>query len=484
MKRHFALLYLLSVGLLLASCNTAPQEPVSLSVIGSSSKIADPASGVSNALSRNMLGATAQSLVSFDTSDRVQPALAERWILTDDGLSYIFRLREAHWPDGAPVTSADVAASLRRSMALSGKNALRAMFFKVKAVIPMTGQVIEIRLNSPEPNLLQLLAQPEMAILLKGMGTGPFVAHSRKGNVVRIRPSPATFDEGEQAPVVDVNRDVRIYTERAAQGLARFNTESISYLAGGTFADLPLVRASGVDAARFQLDPTYGLFGLGIAEGSKPLSSEAARLALSLAIDRESLTQRFGVSDWQPALSILPTQLDSDSQPAAMLALQRPLSERRVQARSMISGQKVGGKPLQLNLWLPGGEGSRLLFASLSADWRRVGIEVHLVSARQNADLFLIDEVAPVSSGLWYLERLSCGHGLICVQNSQKRLIEAMAATDLIERHKLIGVADAALVSSNVYIPLAMPLRWSLVGPELVRWRKSVFAVHSLSELR
>ena len=42
------------------------------------------------------------------------PDLAERWEISDDGLTYTFHLREAKFSDGSPVTSADVAFSLTR----------------------------------------------------------------------------------------------------------------------------------------------------------------------------------------------------------------------------------------------------------------------------------------------------------------------------------------------------------------------------------
>jgi ABC-type oligopeptide transport system substrate-binding subunit len=44
--------------------------------------------------------ATAQGLVAFDKQGRIIPALASRWIVTDDGMSYIFRLEKTTWNDG------------------------------------------------------------------------------------------------------------------------------------------------------------------------------------------------------------------------------------------------------------------------------------------------------------------------------------------------------------------------------------------------
>ena len=53
--------------------------------------------------------ATAQGLVGFDEEGRVAPALASRWIVTDDNLSYIFRLEKIRWNDGREINSDEVA---------------------------------------------------------------------------------------------------------------------------------------------------------------------------------------------------------------------------------------------------------------------------------------------------------------------------------------------------------------------------------------
>lgn len=54
-------------------------------------------------------------LVGFDRERRFVPALAKSWAVSSDGLTYDFRLDPtAHWEDGSPVTSADVAFTIER----------------------------------------------------------------------------------------------------------------------------------------------------------------------------------------------------------------------------------------------------------------------------------------------------------------------------------------------------------------------------------
>ncbi len=81
------------LALLVAGCDTASDRPVEVAVIG------DPGSpfvsGARLPLAAQLVrSATAEGLVGFDEQGRVIPALADRWIVTDDGLSYIFRLND------------------------------------------------------------------------------------------------------------------------------------------------------------------------------------------------------------------------------------------------------------------------------------------------------------------------------------------------------------------------------------------------------
>ena len=60
--------------------------------------------------------ATARGLVGFDDEGRVVPALAARWITTEDGLSYIFRLEKTRWNDGRDITSDEVADEIFQNL--------------------------------------------------------------------------------------------------------------------------------------------------------------------------------------------------------------------------------------------------------------------------------------------------------------------------------------------------------------------------------
>ena len=144
--------------------------------------MSDPARGPLAPPDKVLLQNVAQGLVRFDTAGNIVGGLAERWNVSDDGLSYIFRLETTNWPDGRKLTADQVARILKRATGPRSQNELKDTLGAVEDIVAMTDRVIEIRLTAPRPNLLALLAEPEMAVVRNGVGTGPFVAATDKAS--------------------------------------------------------------------------------------------------------------------------------------------------------------------------------------------------------------------------------------------------------------------------------------------------------------
>ena len=100
----------------LDGCRRPPGDGIAVAVIGPADGMLTGGPRLSTA-GQLVRAATAEGLVALDAQGQVVPALAERWIVTDNGASYIFRLRDGTWPDGTPLTGDTVAAALRRTMA-------------------------------------------------------------------------------------------------------------------------------------------------------------------------------------------------------------------------------------------------------------------------------------------------------------------------------------------------------------------------------
>jgi oligopeptide transport system substrate-binding protein len=471
---------IVAVSALLTSCAGAnPETPITMSVINDADEL--KAKRPHNIDQNGLITATAQGLVAFDGEGQIEPALAERWIVTDDGFSIIFRIRRTQWADGRPVTSAAVARILQRLVAGDRRNRLQPMLSAIDRIIPMTGQVLEIRLKSPQRDFLQLLAQPEMAIALDrpSNGTGPYRLHSVRDNVTRLRLLPP---DGEEAGADTSERnDIRIRREPAARAITRFAGREIGLVTGGRFAALPMVRPAEIPNNQFSMDIANGLFGLAVVEGSTALASTNVRRALAMTIDRERLVGRFGLNTWRVQYALLPSQLDSASAPAALEWVGLDKAARIARARGYLSAVKT--LPV-IRIALPSGPGARLLFAGIAVDWQQIGVTAVRVAMNEPADLRLIDEVAPQRAALWYLSRLSCGRGFACSNAADTAIRAALSTTVPDEQASAIAEADAAIASEQLFIPIASPLRWSLVSPELVGWRANSFAAHPFHHLR
>jgi oligopeptide transport system substrate-binding protein len=86
--------------------------------IGAEPSTLDPALATGIAENR-VLSAIYEGLVMPDGVGGILPGVAQSWEKSEDGLTYTFKLREASWSDGAPITARDCAASWRRALSPS-----------------------------------------------------------------------------------------------------------------------------------------------------------------------------------------------------------------------------------------------------------------------------------------------------------------------------------------------------------------------------
>ena len=464
----------------LVGCDEQATGPVEISAIGPAPRLVNPNLEPVPPPTALLLQAAAQGLVRFDSAGEIEPALAQSWIVSDDGLRYTFRLRRTTWSDGSRVTANQVAARLRAAASRASRNPLKPILGTVTDVVAMTDEVLEISLSGPRPNFLPLLAQPEMAILLNGRGTGPYLmSEAGEAGTVLVLPSVETDEDSppEPGPTGLVLRG-----EAAAAAIARFVQQETDAVFGGTIGDLPYARANGVPAARLQFDPVSGLFGLAFAEVEGPLAEPEIREALSMAIDRQTMSQAFAIPTLTPRLGLVPTgsvELAAPSQPgwaASPLPMRRELAARRIAALDLEA-------PLRLRLAMPDLPGYRIVFAHLRHDWRLIGIELERVAPDAAADLRLVDEVAPSLLVAWYLRHFTCDSSAACDPAADLALEAARVARNPAERRTQLATADGILAGLTPFIPLTTPVRWSLVSQRLTGFRTNQFGRHPVGEL-
>lgn len=460
----------------------ADDVAVAVSVIGGNPGLRSSAEGRLPEPSRVLTAALAQGLVRYDAAGGIEPGLAERWIVTDGGRSYIFRLRAARWADGSPVTAKQVVDSLSRVAGKRSRTPLAPFLAVIDEVVEMTPQVIEIRLRHPRPDLLKLFAQPELAIVrpVEPSGTGPFRIAGRPEGWIALRPADVPEPEAEDG-AAGRTETVLLRGERAASAILRFAARDSDLVLGGTFRDWPVLAQSEVAPANIRVDPAAGLFGLTVASREGFLAAPENRRALGMAIDRAALTSLFR-PEWQPIETLLPARLDSAADPALPQWQALPFAERQSLARDRVASWRAANRdaPLAVRIALPDGPGGTLVWSRIARDLRDIGLQPYRVGPRDRAELRLIDEVAPYDSGRWYLVT-ACR---ACPGELQAVIDAAREAETLAERAARIAAADLAVSRDGAYIPVAQPLRWSLVALRLPAWQENSRAWHPLTHLR
>jgi peptide/nickel transport system substrate-binding protein len=476
--RFFPPLSLAAATLLLAACGGEESGPVSISAIGEAPRLLNPNRDRLDAPSQILLEATAQGLVRLDAGGEIEPALAQRWIVSDDGLRYTFRLGKAEWDGNGRVTADQAVARLKAAAAPASRNPLKPILGAIDEIVGMTDDVLEISLKSPRPHFLQLLAQPEMAIVRAGRGAGPYAAERLPDGSLRLR-LPRKDEDEDQPPAPPLV----LRGEPAAAAVARFRERRADLVLGGTLDDLPLARAARLPAAQLRFDPTGGLFGLAFATADGPFARVETRQALAMAIDRPALAAALNVPGLQPRQSLLPPGIEGLAQVSAPAWIREPLADRQARAAALLRDSAGEGGRLKVRVALPPGLGSRLLFARLRRDWAAVGVEAVRVPAAAPADLRLIDEVAPAGLASWYLRHFSCEASRICDPAADEMMAAARIAPDAATRRGLLANADRILAGLGPFIPLTAPVRWSLVAPRLTGFRPNVFGRHPVGEL-
>ena len=466
----------------LAGCGTGSSPSADVDVIGSPEDPFETGMRLS-AAGQLVRAATAEGLVGLDEQGRVIPALADRWIVTDDGLSYIFRLRDGSWPDGTPISGESARAALRHALSGLSGTSLALDFQPVDDVRAMAGRVLEIRLRRPAPDLLQLLAQPELGLIRDGAGGGPMTLR-RSGAVaelVSIPPGKLGLAQPDDWRAGQRSLAVRALPAPAATD--RFADGKVDIVLGGRFADLPLAAAvSGLARRALRIDPVPGLFGLAVVTGRGWLVAPECREAVAMAIDRDGIGPALGLGTWAGTTAIVPPP--GGGAPAERWTDQT-LGQRRADAAARIRRCKArSGDPGPLRLALPPGPGSDALHDTLARDLATIGVGLARVPPSAAVDLRLVDTVARYQRPEWYLHQLSCSvQRGPCNESAEALVMASEGEPDTGRRDALLAQAVAATTSANLFIPLGRPIRWSLVRERVDGFAPNAAAFHPLPPL-
>lgn len=277
-----------------------------------------------------------------ETGDDVVPAVAESWTVSDDRLTYVFRLRsDAAWSNGDPVTASDFERTYKRLLTPAGTsaggttlgaNAYQASTGIKGAVEFLSGALTDwsqvgveatgereltLTLANPNPDFLLALTHPALLPLHmdsvesdpdgwqeppKFVSNGPYAVKSwTKNSSIELVPNEH-------------------YWDRKSVSLDRISVQLVEPTAGGTATvpyendEVDVISVSDADVLRFQKDPelskhlrsveTYSIAYLAkLRSEHGALEDVRVRKALSLGLGRSTLAEV--VPGAQPGVSLV-----------------------------------------------------------------------------------------------------------------------------------------------------------------------------------
>lgn len=243
----------------------------------------------------------------------IEADLAESWSVSDDKLTFTFKLRSAKFSDGSPVTAEDAVYSLTR-LRDNEESTQRSLFQVMKKIEAADGRTVRITLSEPSAAFLSTLAMYAASILPKAavesmgekFGTSPVsagafrVAEWRRGELLALEPNPhyyagaaSNVDRVEWQVVPDDNtRVLKVQAGELEAGM------------GIPFALLPSLERD--ENVQVHLDPSTREDHLLLNHTNKWLGKKQVRQAINMALNMDAIIQVVTFGRGQVANSLIP----------------------------------------------------------------------------------------------------------------------------------------------------------------------------------
>lgn len=395
--------------LLLAACGPAPEAgPDRLLCYNASDGVRSLDPGKATDLeSMWVVDQLYEGLLELDAALNVQPALAETWSVSPDGLQYAFRLRSnARFHNGEPVTAQDVEASFLRlldpAQALPGRWVLADLIADGGVEVIRKDSLV-LRLSRPQPVFPGLLSTVHAVVLQGGgwagnpdredMGSGPFVLKGWIPETAMVLHRFAEYwmrdETGRSLPLIPGVR-IEFNREPGAEFLG-FKQGRYDFVSALDPQWASALRAPGAAPSRLRhfaeyrvpyLKTDYIGFlvdSVAVLEGGFPVLSGTVRRAMSMALDRESLVRELRAGEAAPAAGFVPPGMPgfgSDVRPVPSVLSWQPDS-----ARALLAAEGIGSQaPLRrlTGLVLGTKPGMADLAAALQHTWSEYGIDIEV----------------------------------------------------------------------------------------------------------
>jgi oligopeptide transport system substrate-binding protein len=457
------------------------------------------------AFSRQIIRDLYDGLVDEGADGELVPRAARDWTVSADGLVWTFRLREdARWSNGDPVTAEDFVAGLRRAVdpaIASTSGGLLAPLAGAGPIIrgeappeslgvrALGEHELELRLDAPTPYLPGLLSstftypvhRPSLAAwdgdfarAGRLVSNGPYrlaewTLHAR----IRLERNP---HYAEPPPIGTV---VYYPTEDAVAELNRYRAGELDLTAQIPHTRFRWVKEHLADELHVApyLSTQFWMFNL----RSPPLDDVRVRRALTMAVDRERLTELVTGLGEAPAYGLVPPGV-ANYRPQSFSWRDMPAEERVAEALVLLATAGYGPeRPLAIEVRYNTDENLRRVATAVASMWREsLGVEATLLNeelrvmlARRKQptqwQVMRLSWVGDYNDASNFLEILATDGAVsdtgFADPEFERLLDEAAGEIDPGRRAALLEAAERIVLSQYPVLPLYFTVSKHLVKP-------------------
>ena len=469
----------------------------------------------------NILRDLFEGLVSEAPDGTLIPGAAESWDISEDGTVYTFHMRKnAAWSDGSAVVADDFVNGLRRSInPATGSNYSQVlspiknadeiiqgdMPAEMLGVYASDDKTLRIELNSATPYFLGLLTHSStypihMPSLVKHgdaigrpgnlISNGAFILQQWKvQSHVTLTKNPHYWD----ADNVTLNQVVYFPTENLAAELKRFRADEIDWTYDIPVSQIKWIRENLNE--QFETGPYLGSYYFGLNLTQPPFKgNKKLRQALSMVVDRQTLTDKLLRTGEKPALGWVPVGIAgyTTQEPYwADWSMEKRLSEaRKLYQQAGYSEEN----PLNIEIRYNTHEDHKRMSIALAFMWNQaLGVKYRLVNEewkvflqnrafKKDTQVFRAGWIGDYNDPYTFAELLHSRHGRNDMGFSNDEyddlLAAAAAETRPAERMKLLEAAERIVLDEVPLIPIYYYVSRRMVKPWVVGWEPNVMDHH------
>jgi oligopeptide transport system substrate-binding protein len=509
---------------LMAGTFTAQAETVLHRGNGAEPETLDPAkaTGVPEANAQYELY---EGITTYSPSGDIVPGVAEKWEVSDDGLTYTFHLRDSKWSNGDPVTAKDFVFSWRRLVDPKTASDYAYMLDDVvnasdirqgkQADITKLGveatddKTLKVTLAHPAPYFLGLLRHNSVLPVNEKAVTAHPDDWTKPGNLIgngaytltewtpqaslTMTKNPNYYN----ADKVKIDKVIYYPTEDLGEEFKRFRAGELDVTYDTPSDQMKYVMKNMKD--QFQNSPYLGTYYYVINLTKEPLGKQHdLREALALAIDRDALVNKITQAGELPAYAWVPPGLHGYELQKTDF---KDMDQKARKAKALALLAKNGYtplNPLSVEILYNTSENHKKIAVAIQSMWKAIGVKATITNQEWKVYLGTRhDKQFQVARAAWIgdyedpttfltLFLSDAGDQNDAGYNNPEydKLVKGSATeTDPAKRMKMLEQAEQIFLKDLPIIPIYHYTTKHMVSPKLQGWEFNVLDFHLTRDL-